>query len=249
LCTNVLDLGPARVQPTGLFLRPIGISLADGLAMLKPFALVCLLVAPALAQDAPASDAAPPPAPPAAAQPLPQPAGAPPAMMMQPAPMSLSAQAEPADKQNSLYLELGGTSLLYSLNYERFLSPDFAVRVGFSYISVSAVATSGMSTESATASWATVPLMGEYLGIRSGSHSLELGAGINFMYMSGHASTFESTASFTGVTAVPAANIGYRYSDPKGGFVFRAGYTPLFVVTGDDKTVISWFGTSFGYRF
>lgn len=169
--------------------------------------------------------------------------------MMQPAPMSLSAQAEPAAKQNDLYIELGGTSLLYSLNYERFLSPDFAVRVGFSYISVSATASNGMTTDSATASWATVPLMAEYLGIRSGSNSLEVGAGLNMMYMSGHASTFDATSSFTGVTAVPAANIGYRYSDPKGGFVFRAGYTPLFVVTGQDKTMISWFGTSFGYRF
>ena len=168
---------------------------------------------------------------------------------MQPAPMSLTAQAQPADKDNDIYLELGGTSLLYSLNYEHFLNPDLAVRVGFSYISVSAVATNGMTTDSATASWATVPLMAEYLGLRNGAHSLEVGAGINFMYMSGHASTFDSTSSFTGVTAVPAANIGYRYSDPKGGFVFRAGFTPLFVVTGQDKTMISWFGTSFGYRF
>jgi hypothetical protein len=170
-------------------------------------------------------------------------------MMMQPAPMSLSAQAEPAAKQNDLYIELGGTSLLYSLNYERFLSPDFAVRVGFSYISVTATASNGMTTDSATASWATVPIMAEYVGIRSGSHSLEVGAGLNMMYMSGHASTFSATSSFTGVTAIPAANIGYRYSDPNGGFVFRAGYTPLFVVTGEDKTMISWFGTSFGYRF
>jgi len=205
--------------------------------MLKPLALVCLLAAPALAQDAPA-------------QPLQQPVGAPAqTAVMQPAPMSLTAQAQPADKDNDIYLELGGTSLLYSLNYEHFLNPDLAVRVGFSYISVSAVATNGMTTDSATASWATVPLMAEYLGLRNGAHSLEVGAGINFMYMSGHASTFDSTSSFTGVTAVPAANIGYRYSDPKGGFVFRAGFTPLFVVTGQDKTMISWFGTSFGYRF
>ena len=95
-----------------------------------------------------------------------QPVGAP--MMMQPAPMSLSARAEPADKQNDIYLELGGTSLLYSLNYERFLNPDLAIRVGFSFISVSAVASNGMTTDSATASWATVPLMAEYTGIRSG---------------------------------------------------------------------------------
>jgi len=213
--------------------------------MLKPLALVCLLAAPALAQDAPA-----PAADPAPAQPLQQPVGAPAqTAVMQPASMSLTAQAQPADKENDIYLELGGTSLLYSLNYEHFLNPDLAVRVGFSYISVSAVATNGMTTDSATASWATVPLMAEYLGLRNGAHSLEVGAGVNFMYMSGHASTFDSTASFTGVTAVPAANIGYRYSDPKGGFVFRAGYTPLFVVTGQDKTMISWFGTSFGYRF
>jgi hypothetical protein len=223
----------------------VGISLAEADAMLKPFALVCLLAAPALAQGAPAPNQAPPlpPSTPTNTQPLYQPTGSPPALVQQG-----PAQAQP-DKQNSLYLELGGTSLLYSVNYERFVNSGLSIRVGFSYLSVTAVANDGTSMSTASASWATVPLMAEYLGMRNGSHTLELGAGINAMYFSGHASTFDAFSSFTGVAAIPAANIGYRFTDPKGGFVFRAAYTPLFVVTGQNKTILSWFGTSFGYRF
>lgn len=34
-------------------------------------------------------------------------------------------------KQNQLYLELGGNGLIYSINYERFLSENFTIRGGF----------------------------------------------------------------------------------------------------------------------
>ncbi|MCW8803521.1 MAG: hypothetical protein OQK57_03910, partial [Ignavibacteriaceae bacterium] len=36
-------------------------------------------------------------------------------------------------KQNQLYLELGGNGLVYSLNYERLLTENFALRAGFGY--------------------------------------------------------------------------------------------------------------------
>jgi len=159
------------------------------------------------------------------------------------------AQQPQPTAQNSLYVELGGSSLFYSINYERFLQPDVAVRVGFSFISVSASAGTGMDMSSANVTWATVPIMAEYLGLHSGPHALELGAGLDMMYFSGKSSTFEATASASGVTPIPAANIGYSYSDPRGGFIFRAAYTPLFIVTGDQKQMVSWAGLSFGYRF
>lgn len=154
-----------------------------------------------------------------------------------------------ADAPNALYAELGGNSGWYSLNFERYLRPDVAVRVGMSYMSVTATAGSGTNQASSSASWATLPIMAEYLGVSSGSHALELGAGINFMYFSGNASTFDSTAMSSGIVPVGTATIGYRYSSPTGGFVFRAGYTPLFFVTTEQKAVFHWGGMSFGYRF
>jgi hypothetical protein len=204
--------------------------------MLRPLTLVCLFTAAAAAQPA-----AEPPSDPPLVQPT---------MVQAPAQesLTLSAQAKPV-AQNSLYLELGGTSMFYSLNYERFVTPEVAIRVGFSYMSISATAGSGMNQENASASWLTIPIMAEYLGIHNGAHALELGAGMDMMYFSGSASTFDDSAMASGVLPVGAANIGYRYSDPKGGFIFRASYTPLFVITSSTKEVFHWAGLSFGYRF
>jgi hypothetical protein len=161
--------------------------------------------------------------------------------------LSATATAQPA--QNALYAELGGNSGWYSLNYERFIRPDAAVRVGLSYMSVTATAGSGTDQASANATWATLPLMFEYLGVHAGSHALELGAGVNMMYFSGTAATFDATAMSSGIVPVGTATIGYRYSNPDGGFVFRAGYTPLIFVTTEQKEIFHWGGMSFGYRF
>jgi hypothetical protein len=69
------------------------------------------------------------------------------------------------------------------------------------------------------------------------------------MYFSGSAATFDATAMSSGIVPVGTATIGYRYSDPAGGFVFRAGYTPLIFVTTEQKDIFHWGGMSFGYRF
>jgi hypothetical protein len=157
--------------------------------------------------------------------------------------------AEKSTAKNSLYAELGGNSGWYSINYERFIMPDAAIRVGVSYMSVTASAGTGMNSSSANATWATVPIMFNYLGLRAGSHALELGGGVNMMYFSGSAATFDATAMSSGVVPVGAATIGYRFSNPDGGFVFRAGYTPLIFLTTEQKDIFHWGGMSFGYRF
>jgi hypothetical protein len=201
--------------------------------------LVCLLSAPAFADGEAPATAAPATAPAGAPAPVAAPA---------PAAASLGVVAEkPA--QNALYAELGGNSGWYSLNYERYLRPDAAIRVGFSYMSITASAGTGMNNASASATWATLPIMFDYLGLSSGGHTLELGAGVNMMYFGGTSATFDATAMSSGVIPVGTATIGYRYSAPSGGFVFRAGYTPLFFVTTETKQVFHWGGMSFGYRF
>src|SRR5262245_1401435 len=74
--------------------------------------------------------------------------------------------------KNSLYVELGGNAGLYSLNYERFLFDEGAVRIGLMYMSVSASASSGGTTASGSASWFGAPLMFSYLGVGGPSHKL-----------------------------------------------------------------------------
>jgi hypothetical protein len=158
---------------------------------------------------------------------------------------NLQLTADNKSAPNALYVEVGGNGAFYSLNYERYLRPDAAVRIGAMYMSVSASA----GSSSAKASWLTVPIMLEYLGIHAGNHALEVGAGVDMMYFSGTASTFDATAMSDGLIPVGTATVGYRYSNPAGGFVFKAGYTPLFFVTTETKQVFHWGGLSFGYRF
>ena len=159
--------------------------------------------------------------------------------------MAQEATAEKASAGNALYVELGGNGAWYSLNYERYLRDDASVRVGAMYMSVEATA----GEASANASWLAVPIMFNYLGLHAGSHALELGAGVDVMHFSAGASTFDATASADGIVPVGTATIGYRYASPEGGFLFKAGYTPLFFVTTEEKQVFHWGGMSFGYRF
>jgi hypothetical protein len=102
---------------------------------------------------------------------------------------------------------------------------------------------------SASASWLAVPIMVNYLGLAAGNHALELGAGVDLMHFSAGASSFDATAEASGFVPVPTATLGYRYKPTDGGFLFRAGYTPLFFVTGENKQVFHWAGLSFGYSF
>jgi hypothetical protein len=155
------------------------------------------------------------------------------------------AALENESAENAVYVELGGAGAWYTLNYERYLRKDASVRVGAMYMSIEASA----GSSSAKASWIAVPIMFNYLGLAAGSHALELGAGIDMMYFSGASSAFDATAESSGVVPVGTANLGYRYSAPEGGFVFRAGYTPLVFVTTETKEIFHWGGLSFGYRF
>lgn len=162
---------------------------------------------------------------------------------------TLTAQAAPRPAENAVYAEVGGQGLFYTVNYERFIRPDMGIRIGFGAISVSATASDGMSTATAGATLAAAPVMFDYLGLHKGASALELGAGVDLLYTGGSASVPGSSVMASGLTPVPTATIGYRYSSPTGGFVFRAGYTPLFFVTTQQKSVASWGGMSFGYRF
>jgi hypothetical protein len=211
----------------------------------------CLLAATASAQPAPLD---PEPETPAAAGSAPAPAPAP-AGTPAPGAMPIATVTAPAERtaQNALYVEIAGNGGFYSVNYERFISKEASIRAGLMYMSMTAAASSGGSMSSAKATWMSIPIMFQYLGVASGSHALELAGGINLMYMSGAISTFDATSSAdaNASTMIPVgtATVGYRYSDPTGGFIFRAGYTPLFFVTTETKQVFHWGGMSFGYRF
>jgi hypothetical protein len=193
--------------------------------------LATSLLAAASASADPAAPSAPPPAP------------APPAPAAD-APAPPVAQAdEQRTANNALYAEGLGPGLFYSLNYERSFS-DFAGRIGFGYVSVSAGASdsSGQVQETASASFITVPITVSYLGIGSKRNMLELGAGATIFHVGAGGSTFEakssSSANASATFVLPVAIVGYRYMPPSGGFLFRAGVSPLFA--GSSLPVLPW---------
>ncbi len=158
------------------------------------------------------------------------------------------------DADNSFFLEGGGPGLLYSINYERRIESDYGLRIGLSYQSFSASASSGGSTSSASASFVTVPVIASYRGLRSGNHILELGAGGTAIYASGSASGTGMAASGSGMTALGTAIIGYRRQPLEGGFQFRIGLEALMgkglALSNPDPNafgVLPWMYLSFGF--
>lgn len=141
-----------------------------------------------------------------------------------PAPAQGGEEAEKRPAKNSIYAEGLGPGLLYSINYDRLIIDDLAVRVGFSYMSFSASA----GSSSASASFLSFPITASYLGVGSPKHILELGGGADIVYATGSASGIGASTSGAGVGAAGTVLIGYRLQPPDGGFNFRVGISPLF---------------------
>lgn len=156
---------------------------------------------------------------------------------------------------NSIYLEGLGAGLAYSLNYERRVIDDLGVRVGFSYLSVSAGASAGGSSSSASSTLIGIPITASYLGVRSGKHALELGAGATLEYASAAASSFGSNASGSGLSPYGVAMVGYRlHPVDHAGFQFRIGAMALAgnglsFSKANGFGVLPWGYISFGASF
>jgi hypothetical protein len=129
---------------------------------------------------------------------------------------------------NSIYAEGLGAGIVYSLNYERMVLDDLAVRGGFGYLSMGATATANGETIGASASWLNIPITVSYTGVRAGKHALELGGGTTLTYASGAASGVGRSTSASGMSALGTAMVGYRIHPVDGaGFNFRIGAMAL----------------------
>lgn len=145
------------------------------------------------------------------------------------------APVDEREAKNAIYLELAGPGLLYSINYDRVITPDFSARIGFSYFGVGASASGGSgTTASAEFSYWAVPITASYMGIGSTSNMFEVGGGGVIMNFSGSGiieSNDESTEAGASVTTVAlTALAGYRHQPADGGFVFRIGLSPEYVL-------------------
>jgi hypothetical protein len=193
---------------------PVGISFV---------ATALVAAAPAFAQSAPSS------APAGAASPAATPAAAtPPAE----APVPAEKPAKEAGNHpspNSVYAEGLGAGIVYSINYERMVIDDIAVRAGFGYLSVGASASAGGATASSSATYVMVPITASYTGIRTRHGAgLELGAGSTLIYTSASASALGTASSGSGLTPTVVAMVGFRlHPVDHAGFNFRIGAMAL----------------------
>jgi hypothetical protein len=140
------------------------------------------------------------------------------------------------EAKNAIYLDLLGPGLFYSINYDRVITPDLSARIGFSYLGFGASASDGSGTTTASAefSYWAVPITVSYMGIGSTSNMFEVGGGGAIMNISGSGivessdESAEAGASFT--TFALTALAGYRHQPADGGFVFRIGLSPEYVL-------------------
>lgn len=143
--------------------------------------------------------------------------------------------------KNTLYLELLGNGIFYSVNYEHFLSDQLAARAGISYSTLTSE-TSGQTQKEGN--FFTFPLMLNYL-VGKGSSHLELGGGLSIITFSETNPESNLLDFISGTTVLVTGTVGYRYQQPDGGFVFRIGFTPLT----NFNVVAPWGGLSLGYAF
>jgi hypothetical protein len=138
--------------------------------------------------------------------------------------------------KNQVYLELGGSGLTYSINYERLLSENFALRGGIGI-------TPGLLFIDGTLF--TIPISGSYL-IGGDFSKLELGLGATYI-TSTDIEFFDLPAGSFSAVAIDGI-IGYRGGNPRGGFVFRIAFNPMYS-SEFNPNFIPYGLISFGYGF
>ena len=135
-------------------------------------------------------------------------------------------------RRNAVHIELGGSGLLYSFNYERSLPKNFLVKLGFA-------ALYGEHLLSPLA-------VGKYFG--DGTHHLELSLGVTNAF-------FDVDKGKEDIEYLLLGNlfIGYRMQRIHGRSVFRIGFSPLYTIYSeyeDNKNIfIPSAAISYGYRF
>ncbi|MBL7993469.1 MAG: hypothetical protein JNN25_18670 [Candidatus Kapabacteria bacterium] len=140
-----------------------------------------------------------------------------------------NVQAERTAKE-TVFLELLGNGFAYSLNYERFLSEQYAYRIGFSTL---------------PPYYYFLPLSASYF-IGQNEHRLEMGGGGVLALL---------PRIQQNVSVIPAfflvLRLGYRYQPLNGGFNFAVTFTPLWDVGHNlwSPRVSPWGGISLGWSF
>jgi hypothetical protein len=140
-----------------------------------------------------------------------------------------------AQGRNVAYFELGGNAVAPSFNYERQFADRWYGRVGLTVVV-------GQSDGDEDITYG-IPLMIGGFSNPAGNHHFETAGGLLFITGDSQDLFDEEDEPISNLAGT--ATIGYRYQKPGRGFVFRAGFTPVFA----DGEFLPWAGVSFGYRW
>jgi hypothetical protein len=155
-------------------------------------------------------------------------------------PSTVSGQPQPRqpepEAQNAVYLEGGGPSVFFAVNYDRRFS-GFAGRFGLGYLHWSSSRSDVAGTGGSSKSILSVPLSISYLGSRLRSHMFEAGLGASVYFEKDtYAPNLDRTylgRTQTDLYLLPNFFLGYRLQPPAGGFVLRTGLSLL--VSTDER--------------
>ncbi|MFN3999951.1 hypothetical protein [Algoriphagus sp.] len=146
------------------------------------------------------------------------------------------AQDEQRSRSQTVYLEVLGNGLIYSLNYDTRFSNSVKGLGGRAGIGHMAINGDRLTT---------FPFLVNYLFGRD-KHYFEVGAGATLLTASAFSNFGPVDSRESGSAFIGTMSLGYRLEPLNGGFSFRAGITPIF----DRKSFFPfWPQISFGYAF
>ncbi len=154
--------------------------------------------------------------------------------------------------KNFVYVEALGSGGLYSINYDRLISPTWAVRVGVSAFNPTISNLDAGVATLTKLSLTTIPITSAYvINFPESPHHIELGGGITVLIGSLTVDISNAGYTFTSLNGAGGQLLAaYRFQPKEGGFSFRAAFTPFFVaVPGVLATGFPWGGLSFGGTF
>lgn len=160
--------------------------------------------------------------------------------------VTVSAQEGSDYIRKSVYLELLGNSLAYSVNYDmRFKKNQqdgLGFRIGAGGFSITGYDSDGVEVKGSL--W-TFPIALNYLMGKKRS-ALEAGLGVTPLILGAKIEVDDEKIGSTGSGANVFFNLGYRFQPLKNGFTARINWTPIINSGG---FIPAWFGISLGYSF
>ncbi len=153
--------------------------------------------------------------------------------------------------KNSVYVEIGGSAAIYSLNYDRLITPNWLVRIGVSYLGFGTNTLQDGVATTLRANVLLVPLTSSVLiNFPQSPHHIEIGGGATLLFGSAFSDVSNQgynslEGAFAGATLIAA----YRLQPVDAGFFFRAAFTPIGLFTPIAVAPLPWAGISFGGTF